>query len=718
MDIYFLIITLAVTVVASSAQDRSAKKERIHWSKKIERKTYLSSSFGLGIFTGADEINRYGQSSNLYAGLTPGLGIGGGIWYKFSPNLHFGPEMSYMYAGKPNYLLNLIALNLGAKFYPLKSGKKFSPYITGGLQFTMANINQQAHKRAFSPDETQSLDNFGVIVQYETRYQNINVLAGPLMGPYIGAGIDYAINKKYKLFLQANFQPTLNDNAKISENFDFNKSFLQYTAIRGGITIQLFKPKPPEIDTNIVPIPDPLYVLQVPEEILERGMLIREGTFDVIVREGVKHVVRISTTGPEVIIEETVQDPCKVMCYLVDEKGNIISKAESTPEGKIVFSDVDKGIYDVIFVLEKPCKEANFTYKFPDPHTHPLMEYNEDGTIIDSITYQINGSVLLPDSADFSFVYKSSAVFLGESANANTNKNFDIKVYLTDLDRRVIRYYEPIKNEQFSFKKLKSPSHEVIYKVPDAEQKSGITYSIADQHKYILKRVTYENFSDSTSKLASGEEVLFDNMKYVMKGNVTLLDSVTTYNEVVVYLVNNKKRIVNSKRPEKNGSFVFKNLKAKNEYSVYYELQYSLGKAKIDYHYEEPVFVARNANQYASSVPISTMPDFPVYEAGTTYSPTGKTLNPEGYCVQVGAFENVANVEALCQKLRADGFKDISIQVFMTEWLNKRYGFSRNFKLHRIVVGEYSKEKEAIRAKDMLNYLGYDSYVVKHFEKK
>ncbi|MFN0049752.1 MAG: SPOR domain-containing protein, partial [Cytophagales bacterium] len=86
----------------------------------------------------------------------------------------------------------------------------------------------------------------------------------------------------------------------------------------------------------------------------------------------------------------------------------------------------------------------------------------------------------------------------------------------------------------------------------------------------------------------------------------------------------------------------------------------------------------------------------------------------KGYGVYVGAFENIMNVDLLCKKLIKDGFDEIAILVGMTDQMNKVYDFNRNFKIHKIVIGSFEKEKQALRAKARLELEGYDALIVKY----
>ncbi|MFN0047839.1 MAG: collagen binding domain-containing protein, partial [Cytophagales bacterium] len=614
--------------------------------KKIDRKITLSPFVGIGYIPAATSINAFGDKDNLFAGFNPLINAGLGAFYplKVYPRLLFSAELSILFSKRGYYTLNINTLSAGAKFLFRDKRKKFNPYIAAGLGMPFLLYFQEAHNEDYIPTEKTAIQ-FGEALKFEKRIPEKTILL-PLFAPYVALGAQYRIDKKYSVFLQAGANPVFGSQAGLKEVSPVHNAALTYFTARGGVNIQLMKPKPPYIDTAMIPIPDDLIALAVPEEYSKRGMLVLEGVFDLQLREGLKHNVRLEVGEHELIVEEQVQDPCKVTCYLYNQNGDIISRAESNPEGKIVFSDLNKGIYDLSFVLEKPCTSANFKYKFPDPSVHPLLQYNEDGTINDSITYYIEGKVSTPDTGSFSFVYKSSPLFLA-STNKMLNDNFDVAVYLADSTKMLIAKFEPGKNESFHFKKLPTKNYEIIYKVPDAELKTGVDYTFYDNYKVANKRVTFVDVKDSTMQIITEENRFYEKLKYNLKGKVTLKDTLNKLADVTLYLVNEKKKILFVKKPEKDGSFLFKNLRSKVKYEVFYELENKIGKISIN-HKEEELVPLPKSNLDDVDVVGRRRRLVPDLQGGdedhlVSYNVKGSLVNPKGYGVYVGAFENIMN---------------------------------------------------------------------------
>jgi outer membrane protein W len=685
-------------------------KERI--KKKLERKISLRPYLGIGVFPANLNLNGLGLARNIYAGFTPGLAIGLGANYKYNENISLTADISNMYAWRNYYSSNIISVNIGAKYYLLGTKKKFSPYISAGFNLSMVNINREAHTTIVTKNQIDTNITeikFGTPTEIEYRHTDIQVLFGPLLGVFASAGVDYDINKKYGVFLQANFNPSLTQPSDFQDDFPGSSDELQYFSFSAGATIKLYKKKPPEIDTNMIFIPDDLIALSVPEDHDEGRLLVREGVFDVMLREGLGHNVKVGIGNHEILIDEEVQDPCNVTCYLYDDKGDIIATAQSTPEGKLVFSDLEKGVYDLVFVLDKPCQSANFKYKFPDPDVHTLMQYNTEGGMSDSLTYNIEGIIQIPDSAEYNFIYRSSSLFVKNNDKFN-KQNYDITVMLSDEKNQIIKHFDPYKDEKFAFKKLTPAAYDIIYKVPDVELHTGFVYTIYDNYKKPLKKLTTDSKCDS---ILVAESEKNDSPKFTMKGKITFLDSLTKPEDVTLYLVNCFKKIESSKKPNSDGTFSFSNLRSKKDYSVFYELKNSLSKIDLLYRIEDPIS-AYNANLGIETKVIAV--DIQTWNENTEYDIQGSTTNLKGYAVQVGASDNIKSVNHLCKKLLDDGFNPVSIQVLGTGSTNRRFAYSKNFKLFKVLVGAFPDEKLATKEKFKLDFYGYDAYVVKHLE--
>lgn len=716
--VLFLLLIMLSFVSISKAQVTGIGPKPQKYAKKYDRKVIISPFAGVGFIPGNSSFDQYGNRTNLYSSFFPPILAGIGAYYpmKFYPRLMAHGEYATLLSWQQYYFLNINTFSLGGKFLLRDRRKKLNPYVGLGIGLPIGFYFQEAHNEEFIPEEGSTDIDFGEPLKFEKRIPQKSVFYGPGFSPYFSAGVQYKIDRKYSVFLQAQVNPVLGGQGALREEFPVHRGRMDYITGRGGVNIQLMKPKPPYVDTAMIPIPDPLIALSVPEDFLKQGMLVREGVFDIQLREGMKHNIRLEVGAHELIAEETVQDPCKVVCYLYDEKGDIIARAESTPEGKIVFSDIQNGIYDLTFVLEKPCTSANFKYKFPDPSVHTLMQYNEDGTIHDSLYYNIEGNVIISDTIDMSFVYKSSPLFLA-SNNKMLNNNYDIAAFLCDTTRKMINKYEPQKNEKFYFKRLFHKKYEVIYKAPDVNSNTTLNYAFVDNYKYISQRFTY-TLSKEADTLVSEEDKFYEKLRHNLRGKVILKDTLNKMQDVTLYLVNNKKKIVNFKKPEKDGTFLFKNLKSKVKYDVYYELEDSKGKIDITYKPEEivPLPKANLDDVDVIGRRRRLVPDLPTPPEGKvlTYSPKGSLINPKGYGVYVGAFENITNVDLICKKLIKDGYDEICIQVGMTEKMNKKYEFTRNFKIHKVLIGDFDRERQAIRAKNHLEYLGYDTYIIKY----
>lgn len=688
------------------------QKKKWKWWEKVERKVSYSPSLGFSILPQDIPLTEFGFPKNVYAGfpLAPTIGIG--AHYSVSGHVFLQAGADLFFTAKDFRRMVGLSLSFGPKFYLFTQKRKFSPYLTIGGSFSSLRYVEKEHTDVYK-DFDSNLITFGEVTQVERRFPEQRLNVAPILGAYLGGGLEFRLNRKYSFYIQGTYNPTINSNSKVIDFFPENQSQMRYFQVKAGVNIKLFKKPPPVIDTNTIFIPDEIAILDVPEDGERRGMLVREGIFDMILREGLKHDVRVSTGSHELMIDEEVQDPCKVTCYLFDDNGDIISTAESSPEGKIVFTDLAKGVYDVAFQLEKPCTSANFKYSFPDPTTQVVDQQNSKAISMDSVTYNVEGSIQMPDTTDYSFVYKSSALFLANNENLD-KRNFDVHVMLSNADNRIIRHFDPKPDEKFAFKKLPPPAdYDIIYKAPDAEAHTGYRYTLSNNFKKPIRKVNGDNSCDTipTETRDSGEQI-----KYTMRGKVDFIDSLTKADDVTLYLVNCYKKVVSTRKPDADGTFVFKNLHNKNDYTVFYEIDDSRKKIELLYRIEDPVALAASKNIATVTEVKVISGDMQSWNEHTEYDTKGSIVTPKGFAIQVGASDNINSINVLCKRLMDDGFNPLTIQVLGTENLNRRFSFSKNFKMFRVLVGQFSDEKLAVKEKYKLEFYGYDAYVVKHFD--
>ncbi len=713
--LFFLFVVQIIAFSQTQLPDKRMdfQKKKWSWKEKLPRRVSISPSVGLVVLPNNVPLTSFGFVKNIYAGFPLGLSLGVGAHYSISGHIFAQAGIDMIYAKNTYNTLSAMALHFGPKLYLFTQKRKFSPYFTIGVTLSSLRFEEKEHTKTFDKYVPNTeLISIGEVTKVENYYPAQKINIGPVLGAYIGGGLEFRLNNKFSFFGQATFNPTVNSQNKIIDFFPNNDSQLKYFNVKAGINIKLFKKPPPTIDTNTIYIPDEIAMIDVPESIEPRGLLIREGVFDVLLREGMKHDVRVATSSHELIIDEEVQEPCKVTCYLFDDNGEIMATSESTPEGKIVFTDLPKGVYDLAFQLDKPCQSANFKYSFPDPSTQVLEQFNSDAMPADSSNYNIEGFVDIPDTADYSFVYKSSALFVATDERLN-KKNFDVHVMLANADNRVIRHYDPKSDEKFSFKKLPPDNYDVIFKAPDMEMKSGYKYTLFNSNKKPLKKYAKDNTCDSIS---SDKNEAGENLKYTMRGKIDFIDSLTKAEDVTLYLVNCYKKVVSTRKPDANGTFVFKNLHNKNDYTVFYEIEDTKKKIELLYRIEDPQALAIAKNVAALTEVKVINGDMQIWNENTEYNTSGTITHSHGLAIQVGATDNVASVNALCKKLMDDGFSDINIQVLGTGNLNKRFSFSKSFKLFRVLVGNFQDDKAAKKEKSKLDFYGYDAYIVKHFD--
>lgn len=90
---------------------------------------------------------------------------------------------------------------------------------------------------------------------------------------------------------------------------------------------------------------------------------------------------------------------------------------------------------------------------------------------------------------------------------------------------------------------------------------------------------------------------------------------------------------------------------------------------------------------------------------GNTYSLSGTIKYPEGFGLQISAYNDIDNAKADCKALINKGINEVFIQV----------GWANGFKIFRVLVGDFKKKELAMENLVMVRQLGYDAFVKKHF---
>ena len=196
---------------------------------QLENKASISVSFGVPFIKSAGSI----QAENIYYGYgkVPVLKVG--LQYNINHKLGVGPVVGQFYSTKPNYKLTVTSFGLGVKYNIIPFDKKVSPFIYFEGNLNYVTVSQKANSTQENPVQD---DKEQIRIKTQTRnYPEIQTGFSSL-GAIAGVGIDFTLNKKYTVFVGANYYTTNAAKTYTSRNnFEDNTSKLQFLMAQLGL---------------------------------------------------------------------------------------------------------------------------------------------------------------------------------------------------------------------------------------------------------------------------------------------------------------------------------------------------------------------------------------------------------------------------------------------------------------------------------------------------
>lgn len=670
--------------------------------EKIERKISLSPYVGVALFTPDVEANEFGIPTSVFTGYAPAPHWGVMAFYKYKKRVYFGADGSFFITSREGGMtrMNLINTGIYAKLNLINAKKRISPYFLAGGNFAFVNIGQSSRDVDFDPDTNSAGQGF-VVRQANVGFNEVKVRMAPLVGPMIGAGIDFKINRKFTAFVQGALHSTISVDQLVDQAFPENNSNLVYIAAKGGVNIKLYKRMRFEIDSEYVRVPDAIALLApIESDEVPKQMLSREGNFAVNIREGLKHNVQIIAANGEINIqmEQADQDsPCEILAVCYDEFGNKVAVIKPGPDKQVHFGNLPKGKYNVSFEVQPPCKEGNFSYSLNEPGNEIAQQFNSE-IPTDSLNYNIEGFV----------EFKDPSV-----------KKENVQVMLVDQNNKQIKAKQTTRTDGgFAFKNLAPGNYKVVYEVASPKVQSRIAYDIKIASKdSVIKKVSFP--FNEVRRTSEGSRL--------MAGKLSLNDPTVQTYKLRVDLVDKYNRVLDQSIPNEEGGFEFiDNQQDKNE------LVYDLLEKKQTKPDEAPLTVSisyepkvEEAKKMAEIAARTLAPVAPKIEAPTLvsneqmemyklYDKQGREMRLVGFGFQVGAFRNMANVIQLMDKLKQDGF-DVYVQAIWSAEAKTRFKTSQNYKINRVIVYGSIEEGKSNTIRQKLLESGYEIIVKEHF---
>ena len=690
---------LLVCILIFYSHHARAQKRITTIEEDIERKISLRPFVGLAVFPNTISYNDIGAPLNLFEGFTPAPMFGISAYYKLKKRITIGAEGNFLLTQRPLNTMNAAGVGLNLKFNFLNPKRRVNPYILAGLNVSFINLNRKDQSLIFYPADTGAVISGFNAREVRQNYNQLDLTMAPMIGPVAGAGIDIRISRKISVFVQGNINTHFGTNALIKSVFPENQSVLQYISFRGGINIKLFRKMKFDIDSEAVKVPDMIVQLLAPEDQeQQQQMLGREANFEINIREGLRHNVQISTSNGEINIDmdrDTTKSPCPVKAILYDEFGNKVAEQIPGPDGKVNFGNLGKGVFNVAFEVQPPCKESAFSYNVTDPNSVIQKQHNSEYALSkDSLSYNIDGFVDFKDP--------------------NSSKE-NVQVMLVDQNNKKIKAKQVTKSDGgFAFKNLAPGNYKVVYDVGNPNVQSKIAYDVKTNSDSLVKKVDFP-FNEVKSVNKEGSRL--------MAGKIEMTDPSVAAYKVNLDLVDKYNRVIDKSVPSKDGTFEFID-KQSDQNDIVYDLQdkklqneaVSVKAMTYTPKVEEAKKIeAKQAAAIATSGLKPELAKADEMEMYKLYNREGKAVNVEGFGYQVGAFRNMLNVNQLMDRLRASGY-EVYVQAVWSNDINSRFKSSQNYKFHRVIVYGSNEDLKANQVRTKLLEEGHTIIVKEHFK--
>ncbi|MBX9851767.1 MAG: SPOR domain-containing protein [Cytophagaceae bacterium] len=214
-------------------------------SAQEEKRISFNGFGGISLLPGSAKINPAGQMTNIFGGYSPGITGGLGVNYRFNERFSLSNNAFIFFASKTNFNFKVAGLKSSLRYYPWSDVRKFSPFVSAGLNLNLLFLNRKAYTDSIFPDNSSSVIGPGVTVTKITyNYENLKLSFVPSPGANIGAGCAFRLSDKISLYTEYAFVYSLaKPFSLIKDNYQANKANLSFHFATAGVTFKLLKPK-------------------------------------------------------------------------------------------------------------------------------------------------------------------------------------------------------------------------------------------------------------------------------------------------------------------------------------------------------------------------------------------------------------------------------------------------------------------------------------------
>ncbi len=491
---------------------------------------------GVAIIPGKENLTEFYVPKNAFGSYKPGLSLNFFLLYYKNDRLSYGVDVQYFFSTKSHQTLNNTSLGPLIKFNFSSSNNTVSPFVLGGPRFGYTYLSRSEYQLSEKPnsDDTKQVD-----IQNLDLHFGYSKFGVPCFGLMAGAGIDFKINKRLKVFVLGSYTYQFEKNNHYLVESYSEKHNLSFITAEVGFCYNLKQHKnkhgkPIAHAANVArdqtmkniahgAKKDPPIKVD-PQKTMKLQTLSKDG-----LDPNKRYVVNGQVEGAN---GRHVGD---MSVLILDEKGKVVGQAKTDKNGRFAYKGLKPDNYTVALAKKDPSLKAVANVSSEDP------TMKVDANAMNRFAYNrlnTNG--------------KPSGMVIGEAKlNDNGQIAADQSLLLLDGKGNVVANTKTDKNGRYAFQNLKSDNYEVV-SADNPGVKVDARASTNDPNLQI-DAAEFKKFQ--FAKLANGQTP-----EAVVTGKIKTGGYLKDASDQTVLLMDKNGNVVAETKANKEGRFAFKGL--------------------------------------------------------------------------------------------------------------------------------------------------------------
>ena len=529
------------------------------YSQRLVDKLGFYFAPGVVIIPGKENLTPYLIPKNAFGSFKPGISLNLCLLYNKNDRISYGIDGQFFMATKPNHVLVNTAVGPVLKFNITSSFNKVSPFLLGGLKFGYTYINRSEYSKSEQP--ASSTDGESVEIKNLNFKFGYAKFAVPCFGALAGAGLDFTISKRLKIFVMGSYTYQFEkSNSFLKDNFPENNGNLSFITGEAGINYRLAKPTKNKKNINnlnahkaehrrqqtmkkIAMASAKKNVTQKMPSINTAQSEIKPGAsmkFKTLSKEGLDPNKRYAVNGQ---VQGDGQKLDDISVLILDEKGKVVGTAKPDKNGRFAYNGLKPDNYSIALNKNDPRLKADANMS----EENPGMKVGADA--LNKFAYN-----------RLSNHGKPAGIVIGDAKlGDNGQAASDQTMLLLDNKGNVEATTKTDKNGKYAFKNLKSDNYQVV--AADNPNVKATAVAASGDPSMQVDEVDFKQFG--FKKLANGQH-----LEPVITGKVNSSGDSKNLADQSVLILDENGNVVGKTTSNKEGRFAFKGLTPDNYQAV------------------------------------------------------------------------------------------------------------------------------------------------------